>query len=143
MVLTQTVWPIHTHTHPSSLSISIFLPKLQTTQIHPLCLSLPLTAEASWYLVPPLVTLVSDAACQSGDWEETGKAQQGVPARKGKAFQSQLPPVGRGCPQRMKSGRAPHRGKSAGSEVSGTHHTAAETVKLGLVAKRRAHFRLR
>jgi hypothetical protein len=106
----------------SSLSLSILLPKRQTTQIHPLYLSLPLTAEAKWYLVPPLVTLVSDGAGQSGDWKRQvrhGKVCQ----LQGKAFQSQLPPVGRGCPQRMKEER-PTKGNLRALRFPELNHTA-------------------
>lgn len=92
------------HSTPSSLSLSIPLPKLQTIQIHALCLSLPLTAEARWYLVPPPVTLVSDGADQSGDWKRQVSHSK-VCQPQGRVFQSQLPPVGRGCPQRTRSGR--------------------------------------
>lgn len=85
-------------------------------------LSLPLTAEAKWYLVPPLVTLVSDGAGQSGDWKRQvrhGKVCQ----LQGKAFQSQLPPVGRGCPQRMKEER-PTKGNLRALRFPELNHTA-------------------
>ena len=54
-------------------------------------------------LVPPLVTLVSDGAGQSGDWKRQvrhGKVCQ----LQGKAFQSQLPPhypISEGCEDQM------------------------------------------
>lgn len=111
------------HSISSSLSLSILLPKLQTTQIHPLCLSLPLTAEASWYLVPPPVTLVSDGAGQSGDWKRQVRHSK-VCQLQGKAFQSQLPPVGRGCLQRMKEER-PTKGNLRALRFPELNHTAA------------------
>lgn len=121
LVLRQPAGPFH-----HQLLLSLF--SLQTSnspQMQPPCFSLPLTPEASGYLVPPPpVTRVSDGAGQSGDWKGQVRLSQ-VCQPQGKAFHSQLPPVGRGCPQRMNSGRAPHKGKSAGPEVSGTHHTAA------------------
>lgn len=92
--------------------------------MQPVCLSLPQTPETSCYLVPSRFTPVSDGAGQSGHWKGQVRHSK-VCQPQGKPFQSQLPPVGRGCPQRMKSGRAPHKGKSVGPEVSGTHHTAA------------------
>lgn len=79
--------------------------------------------------------------------EETGEARQGVPASR-KGFPVSTSSSGAWLPSEDEGG-APHKGKSAGSEVSGTQphssqqETSAETVKLGLVAKRRAHFRLR
>lgn len=43
-----------------------------------------------------------------------------------------VPPssVGRGCQQRMQLGRAPHKGKSAGTEVSGARRTPASRKPL-------------
>lgn len=73
-------------------------------------------------LVPPLVTLVSDGAGQSGDWKRQvrhGKVCQ----LQGKAFQSQLPPVGRGCPQRMKEER-PTKGNLRALRFPELNHTA-------------------
>lgn len=121
-----------TRNHPTCGWVPLFLPKHPSP---PLAASLPppshpLNAQALFTTVSLLRPLYFRWNWPNQEKKKNRFGQGTLCPPQGKAFQSLLPNAERSCRQRMEFGRAPHKGKSAGTEVSGTHHTLASRKPL-------------
>lgn len=120
------------HNRPT-LGLPLFFPSVQ---VHPCCIT---GIQLPPFLPPnprPLPCPFSGRSALRCNWpSQRGEKMISLgttrcASLKEMIFSPSFPLVGRGCQQRMESGRAPHKGKSVGTEVSGTHHTLASRKPL-------------